>query len=97
MAITLTINGKKQSVDAAPGTPLLWVLRDHLDLPGAKFGCGIGQCGACTVLIDGAAMRSCSVAVSGVAARRATPGDRLRGNTLTAGIQPPIASPDYPA
>jgi aerobic-type carbon monoxide dehydrogenase small subunit (CoxS/CutS family) len=52
--------------------PLLWVLRDHLDLVGAKFGCGIGQCGACTVLIDGAAMRSCSVPVSALAGSSVT-------------------------
>lgn len=59
MAVTLTINGKTETVDAAPGTPLLWVLRDHLQMTGTKFGCGVAQCGACTVHIDGAPTRSC--------------------------------------
>ncbi|MFH5833876.1 (2Fe-2S)-binding protein, partial [Halalkalibaculum sp. DA3122] len=60
---TLNINNEEHQVDAAPDTPLLWVLRDHLDLPGTKFGCGIAQCGACTVHLDGAAVRSCSLPV----------------------------------
>jgi isoquinoline 1-oxidoreductase alpha subunit len=59
MAITLKINGKSQSVDAAPGTPLLWVLRDHLGMTGTKFGCGVAQCGACTVHVDGQPTRAC--------------------------------------
>ncbi len=59
MAQTLNINGKDKTVDAAPGTPLLWVLRDHLKLTGTKFGCGVAQCGACTVHIDGTPTRSC--------------------------------------
>jgi len=59
MAITLKINGREEQVDAAPGTPLLWVLRDHLKLTGTKFGCGVAQCGACTVHIDGKPTRSC--------------------------------------
>ena len=59
MAITLNINGKDETIDAAPGTPLLWVLRDHLKMTGTKFGCGVAQCGACTVHIDGAPTRSC--------------------------------------
>ncbi len=66
MALTLKINGQQHRVDADPATPLLWVLRDHLGLTGTKFGCGIAQCGACTVHIDGAAMRSCQVPVSTV-------------------------------
>jgi isoquinoline 1-oxidoreductase alpha subunit len=71
--IALTVNGEDRQVDVAdPAMPLLWLLRDHLDLVGAKFGCGIGQCGACTVLIDGAAMRSCSVPVSSVAGSSVT-------------------------
>lgn len=64
----LKINGKKQEVDVAPDTPMLWVLRDHVQLVGTKFGCGIGQCGACTIHIDGVAMRSCSVPVSAIKA-----------------------------
>ncbi|MEM9918429.1 MAG: (2Fe-2S)-binding protein [Bacteroidota bacterium] len=67
MAIfNLNINGKKQQVDVAPDTPLLWVLRDHLQMVGTKYGCGIAQCGACTVHLDGTAMRSCSLPVSAV-------------------------------
>jgi isoquinoline 1-oxidoreductase subunit alpha len=59
MAISITINGQSKAVSAAPETPLLWVIRDELGLTGTKFGCGIAQCGACTVLIDGQAVRSC--------------------------------------
>lgn len=59
MAITLKINGKSENVDAAPGTPLLWVLRDHLQMTGTKFGCGVAQCGACTVHVDGQPTRAC--------------------------------------
>ena len=67
MAIfNLNINGKKQEVDVAPDTPLLWVLRDHAKLVGTKYGCGIAQCGACTVHLDGVAMRSCSLPISTV-------------------------------
>jgi isoquinoline 1-oxidoreductase alpha subunit len=66
MPITLKVNGKSRSVDVPPDTPLLWVLRDVLDLPGTKFGCGIGQCGACTVHRNGVAVRSCSLPVSAV-------------------------------
>jgi isoquinoline 1-oxidoreductase subunit alpha len=64
--INLKINGKPQAVDVDPKTPLLWVLRDHLDLVGTKFGCGIAQCGACTVHVDGNATRSCVLPVSSV-------------------------------
>ncbi|WP_057939794.1 (2Fe-2S)-binding protein [Algoriphagus resistens] len=60
----LNINGNSMNVDVDPNTPLLWVLRDHLDLVGTKFGCGIAQCGACTVHVDGEAVRSCSYPVS---------------------------------
>ena len=60
----LTINGKSQQVDVDPSTPILWVLRDHLDLVGTKFGCGIAQCGACTIHLDGNAVRSCQLPVS---------------------------------
>ena len=66
MAITLNINGKSVDVDSPPGTPLLWVIRDELNLNGTKFGCGIAACGACTVHIDGVQSRSCSVFVEDV-------------------------------
>lgn len=65
-SFTLQINGKPQTVELAPETPLLWVLRDHLQMTGTKYGCGIGQCGACTVHLNGTAMRSCSLPVSAV-------------------------------
>jgi nicotinate dehydrogenase subunit A len=62
--INLTINGRTRAVDADPATPLLYVLRDHLALNGAKFGCGLGQCGACTVIVDGQATFSCVTPIS---------------------------------
>jgi aerobic-type carbon monoxide dehydrogenase small subunit (CoxS/CutS family) len=64
MAFTLLVNNMQYGVDLEPDTPLLWVLRDSIGLTGTKYGCGIGQCGACTVLVDGAAVRSCSLPVS---------------------------------
>jgi len=67
MAVTtLNINKKKYEVDVDPSTPLLWVLRDHLDLVGAKYGCGVASCGACTVLLDESAIRSCSMPISAI-------------------------------
>jgi aerobic-type carbon monoxide dehydrogenase small subunit (CoxS/CutS family) len=69
---SLTVNGHRHTVDAAPDTPLLWVLRDTLGLTGTKFGCGIGECGACTVHLDGKAARSCSLPISAVGGRRVT-------------------------
>ena len=68
----LNVNGKSLEVDVLPDTPLLWVLRDHLDLVGTKFGCGIAQCGACTVHLAGSAVRSCSVPVSAVGENQVT-------------------------
>jgi isoquinoline 1-oxidoreductase alpha subunit len=67
-----SINGKQIDVAAAADTPLLWVIREHLKLTGTKFGCGIAQCGACTVHIDGAPMRSCSVPLEAVAGKAVT-------------------------
>lgn len=64
MSVTFTVNGEEVTVDAAPDTPLLWVLRDELRLTGTKFGCGIAQCGACTVLLNGQTNRSCVTPVS---------------------------------
>ena len=66
MAVTLTVNGQARSVDADPDTPLLWVLRDELDLVGTKFGCGQALCGACTVHLDGTPVRSCQTALGDV-------------------------------
>ncbi len=68
--ITLTVNGEARVVDADPGTPLLYVLRDDLGLNGAKFGCGLGQCGSCTVLLDGKAVFSCLLPVAALPGRQ---------------------------
>ena len=70
--ITLTVNGTTHQVDADPDTPLLWVLRDHLGITSVKYTCGIGECGVCTVLIDGAARRSCVVPVAEAAGHAVT-------------------------
>ncbi|MEA1049413.1 (2Fe-2S)-binding protein [Lamprobacter modestohalophilus] len=78
--IRLTVNGQEQELDVDPQTPLLWVLRDHLDLTGTKFGCGIAQCGACTVHVNGLATRSCVTPVSAVAGREVTTIEGLSSN-----------------
>jgi len=70
--ITLSVNGTPRPVDLAPDTPLLWALRDGLALTGTKFGCGIGACGSCTVLLDGAPVRSCQVTIAEAAGRKVT-------------------------
>jgi aerobic-type carbon monoxide dehydrogenase small subunit (CoxS/CutS family) len=70
--IGLRINGRDVTVEAAPDTPLLWVLRDSLGMTGTKFGCGIAQCGACTVHVDGEAARSCQLPVGGLAGKEIT-------------------------
>jgi isoquinoline 1-oxidoreductase alpha subunit len=81
--VRLNINGKAQQVDVDPSTPLLWVLREQLGLTGTKYGCGIAQCGACTVHIDGVAQRSCVMPVSAVAGKRITTIEGLAsGKTL---------------
>ncbi len=72
MSISLIVNGVAQTADVEPETPLLWVLRDSLKLTGTKYGCGIAQCGACTVLIDGQATRSCSIPAYAVAGKSIT-------------------------
>ncbi len=72
MSISLIVNGMAHTADVEPDTPLLWVLRDSLKLTGTKYGCGIAQCGACTVLIDGQATRSCSIPASAVAGKTVT-------------------------
>ena len=70
--IAFRVNGKPVEVDAEPDTPLLWVIRENLDLPGTKFGCGIARCGACTIHVDGRPVRSCSLPVSIAAGREIT-------------------------
>jgi isoquinoline 1-oxidoreductase alpha subunit len=76
----LLINGKDYETDVSPDTPLLWVLRDHLGLVGTKYGCGVAQCGACTVHFDGTAVRSCMLPVSSVASAKITTIEGLSEN-----------------
>lgn len=71
-AISITVNGQARTVDVEPATPLLWVIREHLQLTGTKFGCGIAACGACTVHVNGEAVRSCVTPVSAVAGQKVT-------------------------
>ena len=70
--LKLVVNGKSHTVEVAPGTPLLWVLRDSIGLTGTKYGCGIGECGACTVLLDGKAVQSCHTPAAEAVGRRVT-------------------------
>jgi isoquinoline 1-oxidoreductase alpha subunit len=70
--ILLKVNGKSVTIDVDPATPVLWVLREHLNLVGTKYGCGVAQCGACTILLDGVAVRSCSLPVSAAANKALT-------------------------
>jgi isoquinoline 1-oxidoreductase subunit alpha len=80
----LNVNGKAVTVSDAPDTPLLWVIRDSVGLTGTKFGCGVAQCGACTVLVNGEATRSCSVPVGSVAGKHVTTIEGLaHGETLS--------------
>jgi isoquinoline 1-oxidoreductase subunit alpha len=80
--ITLRVNGSDKKVDVAPETPLLWVIRDTLQLTGTKFGCGAGLCGACTVHVEGGAIRSCSTPVSQVAGKNITTIEGLGSNGM---------------
>jgi isoquinoline 1-oxidoreductase subunit alpha len=80
MVINLNVNGKPQTVDVDPKTPVLWVLREHLNLVGTKYGCGIAQCGACTIHLEGNAVRSCSLPVSAVANKKITTIEGLSEN-----------------
>jgi isoquinoline 1-oxidoreductase alpha subunit len=70
--VALTINGQSHNVDVEPNTPLLWVIREQVGLTGTKYGCGVAQCGACTVHVDGQAVRSCSMQVSDAVGKKIT-------------------------
>ena len=94
--LRLTINEHPQQVDVDPDTPLLWVLRDTLGLTGTKYGCGIAQCGACTVHIDGAATRSCSMPVSAVGAKKITTIEGLAANGTLHRVQQAWIDNDVP-
>ncbi len=78
--ITITVNSRKYEVDASPSTPILWVIRDIIGLTGTKFGCGISQCGACTVHLNGKAIRSCSIPVSAAEGKQITTIEGLNDN-----------------
>jgi isoquinoline 1-oxidoreductase subunit alpha len=84
MALTINVNGTMQSVDVDNDTPLLWVLRDALGLTGTKFGCGVAQCGACTVFVDGKPMRSCTLPVSALGSREVTTIEGVSGREAEA-------------
>lgn len=94
--ITLFINGEKTQVDADPNTPLLWVLRDDMQLTGTKYGCGIAQCGACTVHLDGRAVRSCVTPVSMASNKQVTTIEGLAKNALGETVQAAWQEVDVP-
>ncbi len=93
---TLIVNGQRHNVDVEPDTPLLWVLRDTLGMTGTKYGCGIAQCGACTVHIHGVATRSCSVEVADVAGKEITTIEGLAANGVLHRVQQAWLDNDVP-
>lgn len=93
--ITININGEARDLDVDPDTPLLWVIRDELGLTGTKYGCGIAQCGACTVHIDGQARRSCTTPVSSVAGQDVTTIEGVSGD-VTRAVQDAWVAIDVP-
>jgi isoquinoline 1-oxidoreductase subunit alpha len=96
MAIELTVNGEKRSFDGDPQMPLLWYLRDHAGLTGTKFGCGISACGACTVHLDGQAVRACVTPVGAVAGRNVTTIEGLARNGRLHAVQQAWIDEDVP-
>ena len=94
--IKLTINGMSRDVDADPDTPLLWVLREWLGMTGTKYGCGIAQCGACTVHIDGVATRSCQVPVGSIGEAKITTIEGLAANGTLTKVQQAWIDHDVP-
>jgi isoquinoline 1-oxidoreductase subunit alpha len=93
---TLIVNGQRHNVDVEPDTPLLWVLRDTLGVTGTKYGCGIAQCGACTVHINGVATRSCSVELADVAGKEITTIEGLAANGVLHKVQQAWLDNDVP-
>jgi isoquinoline 1-oxidoreductase alpha subunit len=94
--VSLVVNGKSHKVEVAPDTPLLWVLRDSLHMTGTKFGCGIAQCGACTVHIDGQPVRSCSTPVSGAVGKKVTTIEGVSASAAGKAIQAAWIKNDVP-
>jgi len=92
----LTVNGQLHDIDVTPDTPLLWAIRDHVGLTGTKYGCGIAQCGACTVHIDGEAVRSCSLPVSAVEGKAITTIEGLAQNGVLHKVQKAWIDHDVP-
>ena len=93
---TLNVNGKTVEVDAEADTPLLWVLRDYLSMTGTKYGCGIAQCGACTVHVDGQPMRSCSIPASALAGKQITTIENLGASKIGKALQDAWVAEDVP-
>ncbi len=94
--ISFKINGRMAKVDVDPNTPLLWVIRDHLQLTGTKYGCGMAQCGACTVHLDGHAIRSCVTPVSMASGKQVTTIEGLTESTLGKTVQAAWEEVDVP-
>jgi isoquinoline 1-oxidoreductase alpha subunit len=94
--ISLSINGQSHNADVEDSTPLLWVLRDTIGMTGTKYGCGIAQCGACTVHIDGVAMRSCSIPVSAVAGKQITTIEGIAAGGKLSAVQQAWLDNDVP-
>jgi len=94
--VALSINGKKRELDVAPDTPILWVLRDSLHLTGTKFGCGIAQCGACTVHLDGQPVRSCATPVSEAVGKKITTIEGVAATATGKAIQAAWIKNDVP-
>jgi isoquinoline 1-oxidoreductase subunit alpha len=94
--LRLTINGQSHEVDVEPDTPLLWVIRDTVGMTGTKYGCGIAQCGACTVHIDGAATRSCGMQVSDAVGKKITTIEGLAKNGVLSAVQQAWIDQDVP-
>jgi len=94
--VSLTINGRKSDVDVSPDTPILWVLRDSLHFTGTKFGCGIAQCGACTVHLDGQPVRSCVTPASAAVGKKLTTIEGVAGTAVGKAVQAAWIKNDVP-